>query len=285
MTTCAAQTDCHAPAFLSGKKETRIAYFDCFAGASGDMILGALLDAGLAIEELKSEVAKLGLGGYTLGVKKVIKKGLSGSQALVTIEEDAHGPGRHHHHEKEPHEGGPGKSCHTPRRHLADIRKIIEDSTLSAGVKKRSLSVFTRLAEAEAKVHGVPVASVHFHEVGAVDALVDIVGGVAGLELLGVDVVYCSPLHVGGGTVACAHGILPVPAPATLELVRGLPIYADEVQGEMLTPTGAALLTTLSKRFGPLPAMVVEKVGYGAGQRETTIANLLRVTIGKAVQL
>ena len=298
----------------------KIAYFDCFAGASGDMILGALLDAGLDIDLLREEVARLGLDGYELGVRKVVKKGISGSQALVEIEEAAgrdlnghdhghkhsheegHEHGHRHSHEKvhkhdqgdlqqKDHGGHHCQSHHAhhsgahgghPHRNFEDIKKIIGQSSLSADIKARSISVFTRLAEAEARVHGAPVASVHFHEVGAMDAIIDIVGGVAGLSLMGIDAVYCSPLHVGGGTVDCAHGRLPVPAPATLELVKGLPVYANDICGELLTPTGAAMLTTLSKSFGPLPAMVVEHVGYGAGQRETTIANLLRVTIGQA---
>ena len=325
----------------------RIAYFDCFAGASGDMILGSLLDAGLDIELLRKEVARLGMDGYELGVRKVVKKGISGSQALVEIPEaighHEHGTasgcghgidgaslldslldtgkdadvlqsevaglnlagrehGHRHSHEKvhkhdqgdlqqKDHGGHHCQSHHAhhsgahgghPHRNLEDIKKIIGQSSLSADIKARSISVFTRLAEAEARVHGAPVASVHFHEVGALDAIIDIVGGVSALALMGIDAVYCSPLHVGGGTVDCAHGRLPVPAPATLELVKGLPVYANEICGELLTPTGAAMLTTLSKSFGPLPAMVVEHVGYGAGQRETTIANLLRVTIGQA---
>ena len=144
------------------------------------------------------------------------------------------------------------------------------------------MAIFTRLAEAEARVHRTTVEAVHFHEVGAIDAIIDVVGAVSGLSLLGIEAVYCSALHLGSGTVTCAHGILPVPAPATLELVQGVPVYATEIQGELLTPTGAAILTTLAKGFGPLPAMTVEKSGYGAGMADPEIPNLLRVVIGDA---
>ena len=475
----------------------KIAYFDCFAGASGDMILGALLDAGLDIETLRSEVAKLGLSGYELGVKKIAKKGIAGSQALVILHDKApHGHGRchnhehghshphahghdhhqendhenlhdhdhvhhhhhdhgqmpgqdehdhshkhehshphvhrhdhshehdhshfhshehdhsheqehghphthehghhhdhehenlhdrdhvhHHHHDhgqmhghdehdhshkhehshphvhrhdhshdhdhshSHPHEhehsheqehdhphthehdhshdhghshshdhahchdhehagdcghshshehphphphshghGGPtdshGDNHH--HRNLGHIRKIIEDSTLSDSVKEKSIRVFTRLAEAEAKVHGTTIGEVHFHEVGAMDSIIDIVGGVAGLEAMGIERIHCSALHVGSGTVNCAHGTLPVPAPATLELIKGKPIYSTGVVGELLTPTGAAILTTLAETFGPMPAMTVEKTGYGSGEKDPAIANLLRISIGES---
>ena len=166
-------------------------------------------------------------------------------------------------------------------RNLTDIRNIIENSALREQVKEKSLKVFTRLAEAEAKVHGTSVEEVHFHEVGALDSIIDIVGGLAALERMGVEAVFCSPLHVGSGTVNCAHGTLPVPAPATLELIKDRPIYSTDVVGELLTPIGAAILTTLSKGFGGLPEMIVEKVGYGAGQRDLSIPNFLRVVIGE----
>ena len=240
----------------------KIAYFDCFAGASGDMILGALMDAGLELELLKGELAKLHLTHYDLQVKKVAKRGIGGSQALVSVDEDHH----HHHH-----------------RHLHDIEEIIDKSDLKESIKRRSIEIFTRLAEAEAKVHQTTIEQIHFHEVGAMDAIIDVVGAVAGLAALGIEEVYCSPLHVGTGTVECAHGTLPVPAPATAELIRGKPIYSTGVEGELLTPTGAAILTTLSSDFVPMPAMTLEKVGYGAGTSEPAIPNLLRVAIGEAL--
>jgi len=241
----------------------KIAYFDCFAGASGDMILGALVDAGLDINELKSELAKLHLDHYDLKAQKVVKKGIGGSQVHVIIDEHHHG----HHH-----------------RHLADIEAIINASDLETSVKKSGLKVFNRLARAEACVHRTSVDTVHFHEVGAMDAILDVMGAVAGIHALGIDKVMCSPLHLGSGTVACAHGILPVPAPATAELVKGKPVYASSVEGELLTPTGAAILTTLAADFGPLPAMALETIGYGAGTSDPALPNLLRVMIGRAAE-
>ncbi|HKI49772.1 MAG TPA: nickel pincer cofactor biosynthesis protein LarC, partial [Desulfobacteria bacterium] len=241
----------------------KIAYFDCFSGAAGDMILGALMDAGLPLERLKMELAKLKLTHYDLNVEKIAKKGIAGSQAIVMIEEDHH----HHHH-----------------RHLADIRTIIENSDLEGGIKEKSIGIFTRLAEAEAKVHQTTVDQIHFHEVGAMDAIIDVVGSVAGLAALGIEKIVCSPLHVGAGTVECAHGTLPVPAPATTELIQGRPIYSTGVQGELLTPTGAAILTTLASEFGPMPAMTLETTGYGAGNADITIPNLLRISIGEAAE-
>jgi uncharacterized protein (TIGR00299 family) protein len=158
---------------------------------------------------------------------------------------------------------------------------IIEQSDLDPSVKADAIAVFRRLAHAEARVHRTAVESVHFHEVGAMDAIIDVVGAVAGLRALGIEKIVCSPLHLGSGTVQCAHGTLPVPAPATAELVKGKPVYSTGVQGELLTPTGAAVLTTLAKDFGPMPALTVEAVGYGAGNAERSIPNLLRVVIGK----
>jgi len=237
----------------------RIAYFDCFSGASGDMILGSLLDAGLSLEHLREEIAKLGLSHYEIGVEQVVKKGIGGSQALITI--DHH---HHHHH-----------------RHLSHIREIINNSGLPESVKEKSTAIFHRLAEAEARVHRSDVAHVHFHEVGAMDAIIDVVGAVIGFNALGIEKIFCSPLHVGTGTVACAHGTLPVPAPATAELIKGRPVYSTGVDGELLTPTGAAILTTLSSTFGSMPSMSVQSIGYGAGTSEPAIPNLLRVIIGE----
>jgi pyridinium-3,5-bisthiocarboxylic acid mononucleotide nickel chelatase len=238
----------------------KFAYLDCFAGASGDMLLGALMDCGLSVDLLKNELAKLQLTHYDLQLKKVVKKGISGSQALVIIDQEHH----HHHH-----------------RHLSNIVEIIENSDLSSSVKAASIQIFNRLAEAEAKVHQTTVEKIHFHEVGAMDSIIDVVGTVAGLELLGIDKLYCSPLHVGAGFIKCAHGTLPVPAPATAELIRNLPIYSTGVEGELLTPTGAAILATLSSGFGPMPAMSVDTWGYGAGSSEPAIPNLLRMAIGQ----
>jgi pyridinium-3,5-bisthiocarboxylic acid mononucleotide nickel chelatase len=237
----------------------KIAYFDCFSGASGDMIMGSLLDAGLSLEHLREQIAKLGLSHYDIGVEKVVKKGIGGSQALITI--DHH---HHHHH-----------------RHLSHIRDIINNSGLPDTVKEKSKAIFQRLAEAEARVHRSEVEQVHFHEVGAMDSIIDVVGAVVGFNALGIEKIFCSPLHVGSGTVECAHGTLPVPAPATAELIKGRPVYSTGVVGELLTPTGAAILTTLSSDFGAMPPMSVTSIGYGAGTLEPAIPNLLRVVIGE----
>ena len=239
----------------------KIAYFDCFAGASGDMILGSLMDAGLKLEQLKGELAKLHLSHYDLQVKKVVKKGVGGSQAMVVLDEAPH------HH-----------------RNLADITTILRQSDLGQSIRQKCIDIFTRLAEAEAKVHQTSIDQIHFHEVGAMDAIIDITGAVAGLAILGIQKIFCSPLHLGSGTIECAHGTLPVPAPATAELVKGKPVYATGIAGELLTPTGAAILTTLAADFGPMPAMSLERIGYGAGTSDPSIPNLLRVMIGETAE-
>jgi len=173
---------------------------------------------------------------------------------------------------------------HHHHRHLSDIRTILENSDLDNSIKKKSIGIFTRLAEAEAKVHQTTVDHIHFHEVGAMDAIIDVVGAVAGIAALGIEKIVCSALHVGAGTVECAHGTLPVPAPATVELVQGKPVYSTGVEGELLTPTGAAILTTLAAEFGPMPAMTLETTGYGAGNADISIPNLLRIAIGEATE-
>ncbi|MDY0041651.1 MAG: nickel pincer cofactor biosynthesis protein LarC [Desulforhabdus sp.] len=239
----------------------RIAYFDCFAGASGDMILGALVDAGWSVEHLKRELSKLKLSHYQIHATKSIKHGLAGTRIEIMVDQSYH---KHH------------------SRHLQDIQAIISQSDLQEPVKARSQAIFKRLAQAEAKVHGTDIENIHFHEVGAVDAILDVVGAAAGLAALGVERVLCSPLHVGTGTIQCQHGTLPIPAPATAELIHGKPVYSTGVVGELLTPTGAAILTTLSSDFGAMPAMVVEKSGYGAGKSDFSIPNLLRLFIGES---
>ncbi len=242
----------------------KIAYFDCFSGISGDMILGTLVDAGLEIERLKAELARLTFSGYTPGytlkAETVRRRGLRGTHVEVEVSEEG------------------------VERHLHEVEEIIEGSDLPDEVKARSLAIFRRLAEAEARVHGIPVERVHFHEVGAMDAIIDVVGAAVGLWLLGIERVYASPVHVGRGTVECAHGTLPVPAPATQELLRGVPIYGRDVEAELVTPTGAAILTTLVEEFGAAPPMKVEHVGYGAGSRDLPLPNLLRVSIGETTK-
>ncbi len=239
----------------------RIAYFDCFSGASGDMILGALLDAGLPLAALRRELAKLRLHGFRLKTRRVTRGGLAGTKLDVVC--DAHD----HEH-----------------RRLSHILRILSRSGLSARVKRDASGVFRRLAEAEAKVHGTSIEEIHFHEVGAVDAIVDVVGACVALEKLGVERVVASPLPTGTGFVDCAHGRLPVPAPATAELLTGFPVAASDVEAELTTPTGAAILTTLADSFGPRPAMTPARVGLGAGSREIPrTPNLLRVFIGESV--
>jgi hypothetical protein len=192
----------------------------------------------------------------------VLKKGLGGSQVLVIVNETD----QNHHH-----------------RHLTDIKTIISQSDLADSIQQKCIAIFNRLAEAEAKIHQTTIDRIHFHEVGAMDAIIDIVGAVVGTTLLGIQKIFCSPLHTGSGTIECAHGTLPVPAPATAELLKGKPIYSTGIEGELLTPTGAAILTTLASNFGPLPAMSVEQIGYGAGTSDPSIPNLLRVIIGEAI--
>jgi uncharacterized protein (TIGR00299 family) protein len=241
----------------------RIAYFDCFSGASGDMILGALLSAGLDLETLRSDLTALNVPGYTLDAQPVRKGGFAATQFDVRID----------------------PSTDKPHRHLKHIRQIIEGSSLPAGVRDRALAIFGRLAEAEASVHGSTIEKVHFHEVGAIDAIVDIVGACIALERLGIERVYCSPIPTGNGTVVCDHGVMPVPAPATAALLKGVPLAPCDEMGELTTPTGAAILTTIAAGFGPIPAMRIESIGIGAGRREgKTRPNVLRVLIGEAVE-
>ncbi len=235
-------------------------YFDCFSGISGDMILGALLDLGLPLEFLSDELEKLNVRNFRLKSHRVRKSGVVATKFDVETGED-------HHH-----------------RHYATIEKIIRDSELSPWVQDGACRAFRRLAEAEAKVHGTTMEKVHFHEVGAIDAIVDIVGAFVGLEGLGVQQCLASPLNVGRGTVDCAHGRMPVPAPATAELLRGLPIYSNQIDGELVTPTGAAILTTVCRTFGELPGFRIEKVGHGAGSREIEGSpNVLRVLKGERI--
>ena len=238
----------------------KTAYFDCFSGASGDMIVGALFDAGLKLDDLRDGLASLQLGGYSLHAQQTQRAGFAATKFDVQIDDS-------HDH---------------PHRRLGDITAMIDASDLSANVKRRACAVFQRLALAEAGVHGSDIESVHFHEVGAVDSIVDMVGAVLGLELLGVERVACSPMRTGTGTIKCAHGLLPVPAPATARLLVGFPVEPTDVKGELTTPTGAAILTTLACGFGPMPTMTVGALGLGAGHADREDrANVLRVFIGE----
>ncbi len=234
----------------------RIVYFDCFAGASGDMILGALLDAGVEPEVWQGELNRLDLSGYELKIDRVQKQGIAATSVRVLVSEGSQ------------------------ERRLAEIEELIGTSQLPTEVKEASVEIFRRLAVAEAKVHGTTPDQIHFHEVGGVDAIIDIVGSVVGLRLLGVEEIYVSALPLGRGFVDCAHGRLPLPAPATIELLQGVPVLSRDVEGELVTPTGAAILTTLAKGFGPFPPMTVERIGYGAGQKDFSFPNLLRLLVG-----
>lgn len=234
----------------------KLIYFDCFAGVAGDMILGALVDAGVPLDQLSAELAKLNVAGFKLAANKAVKNGVSGTKIdVITEEQKTH-------------------------RHLRDITEIIDKSDLSDTVKTRSVQIFQTLADAEAKVHNTTPEKIHFHEVGALDAIVDIVGSVIGLQLLGVDEVYASRIHVGTGFVECEHGKIPLPAPATLEILHGVPTFSTGIKSELTTPTGAAILKTLVKEFGPMPAMTIDATGYGAGTRDLEIPNLLRAVLG-----
>jgi len=235
----------------------RTLYFDCFAGASGDMILGALIAAGVEPQSSKQQLALLGISGYQIDFETVNRSGISATYARVQTQHE-------HKH-----------------RHLADILKIIHASQLSAGVKERAAGIFSRLAAAEARVHNETVAQVHFHEVGALDAIIDVVGAAIGFELLQVDRFVSSALHVGSGSVDMDHGRYPVPPPAVAELLKGVPFYATDIVGELMTPTGAAIITSVASDYGPIPTMKLEHVGYGAGTREyPKFPNALRILIG-----
>ena len=249
----------------------RIAYLDCFAGISGDMLLGALIDAGADPQVLHDATAALNLGA-SLKIEKVDRSGISATKVHVL---DGTKPAEAAHHEH-PHEH------HHHGRHLSAIKKIIESTNLSIEVKEKSIHTFELLGASEARIHNVPVEKIHFHEVGALDAIVDIVAATAGLDSLQIGQWFSSPLNVGGGMIDCAHGRFPVPAPATADLLRNFPTYSQHIEEELVTPTGAAVIRTLNPTFGPQPAMRVQKIGYGAGTRNPkNFPNVLRLTIGE----
>jgi pyridinium-3,5-bisthiocarboxylic acid mononucleotide nickel chelatase len=256
----------------------RLAYFDCPSGAAGDMIMGALVDAGVPFETLRAELAKLKLPGFTLERREVMKGVFRATKVDVHVHDHDHAHGDAGHAHGEPH----GRHEH-PDRNLGSILGLIAASGLDATVKANAARIFTRLAEAEARVHGTTVDQVHFHDVGAVDAIVDVTGACAGLHLLGVEAVHCSALPVGGGFVTGAHGRIPIPGPGTAELLKGFPVVDTGVRRELVTPTGAAILTTLSVSAGTMPAMTVEAVGYGAGNMDLEAPNVIRVFVGRGV--
>jgi pyridinium-3,5-bisthiocarboxylic acid mononucleotide nickel chelatase len=286
----------------------RIAYLECFSGISGDMFMGALLDAGVAPSVFQDAVAALKIGAR-LEISRVVRAGISATKADVWVNGEKDSPrekhweqehSHHQHSHDEPHaqahsehsHGDPSHAhshpherspSHEHGRGLTEIRQIISAALISDGSKKTAISIFEALGRAEAKIHNTSVESIHFHEVGAVDAMVDIVCAAVGAEALGVDEIICSPLNVGGGTVKCAHGTIPVPAPATVELLTDAPVYSSGLMMELVTPTGAAIVKTLVSRFSSFPEMKIEKSGYGAGTRDFPgHPNVARLTIGEA---
>jgi uncharacterized protein (TIGR00299 family) protein len=261
----------------------RIAYLDCFAGISGDMLLGALLDAGVDPKILHEATAALNLNA-SLKIEKVDRSGISSTKVHI-YEGDHLAEAPHTHEHRHTHEPQPQPSHthnHTHGRSLAVIRDLINAATLAPEVKATAIQTFELLGASEAKIHNVPIEKIHFHEVGAVDAIVDIVAVCAGIHALAIDRWHSSPLNVGSGMVDCAHGRFPVPAPATADLLRGLPTYSAHIEKELVTPTGAALIRTLAPTFGPQPAMRVQQIGYGAGSRNPKdFPNALRLSIGE----
>ncbi len=237
----------------------KIAYFDCFSGISGDMTVGALLDAGLKIETLEKELKKLGLTGYQLEVNKVVKKGISATKFKVKIKEEG------------------------VERRFKDILIILEKSKLDEEIKNETKKIFFNIAQAESKIHHKDIDKIHFHEIGGLDSIIDITSAVIGIKTLGIEEIHSSALPLGKGFVKCAHGVIPVPVPATLELLKNIPTYSGGIESEMITPTGAGIISTLAKSFGERPLMKIEKIGYGAGEKEFTIPNLLRVSIGEKI--
>ncbi len=276
----------------------RLLYLDCFSGASGDMILGALIDAGVPFAEVATVIDSLGLEGVSVAHRRVDRSGIGATKFRVIegddVEAHEHGhppdhahphdhtdDGHGHRHDAHDHHHHPDHPDHS-HRGLSEITTIVERSALSPAGQARAVALFRRLAEVEADIHQMPVEEVQLHEVGAVDSIVDIVGAVCALELLGVDRIVASPLNVGSGTVVCAHGELPVPAPATTKLLVDAPIYAAGPAVELLTPTGALLITAYADAYGPVPPMRVAQIGYGAGDRDLVgRPNVVRALVGE----
>jgi len=281
---------------------SRILYFDCFSGASGDMVLGALIDAGLPLAELRAALGSLAIDAGSVSASKVLRAGVSATKFQV---HDGHahdrGDAHDHQHSHDPrhshdhdHAHGDHRHSHEPagvavaaghaHRSLKEINAAIDRSALSATAKARAQDLFQRLAEAEAAIHQIPVDRIHLHEVGALDSIIDIVGAVFALEWFGAERIVSSPLNVGSGMVNTAHGLFPVPAPATLKLLEGVPIYSSGAQRELVTPTGALIVSSYATTFGPVPAMKVDRIGYGAGDRDPAdTPNVLRVLIGEEI--
>lgn len=285
---------------------SKVLYFDCFAGISGDMTLGALLDVGADLNYLRNELSKLNLGQFEICARKATRLGIAGTDVQVAWPGKLSSPNisapihynHHHSHDGGPHshhypehttsqhlKGGGADAGHIKgqNRNLGDIEALINQSALNARVKSLSLRIFQALAQAEAQVHGRSIDAIHFHEVGAIDSIVDIVGTAICIDYLEIEKIYSSPLHLGSGFLQCAHGTLPVEAPATMALLKGVPVYSNGVKHELVTPTGAAIITSLAEAFVPLPELVIERVGYGAGDNEMEIPNLLRIILAQQV--
>jgi uncharacterized protein (TIGR00299 family) protein len=274
----------------------RIAYFDCFSGVSGDMVLGALLDLGLPLDGLRAALGSLAIEYGDVSAERVLRAGVSATKlrlsasAHETSSEQHHGHSDHDHHHDHDHDGHQHQHGHASDRHdhqhhahhsLKEIAGYVERSNLSREGKDRAIHLFRRLGEAEAAIHSVPVDQIHLHEVGALDSIIDIVGTVHGMEWLNADRLVASPLNVGSGTVKCAHGTFPVPAPATASLLAGVPVYAGSIAAELVTPTGALIVTEYADSYVPLPAMRVRSIGYGAGDRDFKgHPNVLRILVG-----
>ena len=280
----------------------KILYFDCFAGISGDMSEGALIDAGVKFEYIEEELKKLKIDGYKVSCEKKLKNGIAGTKFNVTLENedgkkietielnnekkvDGHNHKHshchtHNHIHVHNHSEENGHKPHV-HRNLKDINLIIDNSELSENIKNISKKIFNIVAEAEGKIHGKNIDEVHFHEVGAIDSIVDIVGFAICLDYIKPDKIYSSKLNLGRGFVKCAHGIIPVPAPATIEILKGAKVYSGGIEGETVTPTGAAIIKGTVEEFTDFPDMEIESTGYGAGNNEFEIPNMIRVIIGK----
>lgn len=234
-------------------------YFDCFSGISGDMIIGALIDLGLDINFLRNELKKFNLKNYKIEAKKIVKNGISATKFDVITN------AKHHHEE----------------RNMKEINKIVDNSKLDEKIRSTIKKIFNKIAVAEAKIHNEPIDEIHFHEIGAIDTIIDIAGAVIGIKKLGIEKIYCSKLNVGTGFVDFSHGKYPVPAPATTEILKGIPVYHNNIEAELVTPTGAAIITTLADGFGEMPSMKIEKIGYGAGTKDLEHPNILRIFVGE----
>ncbi|MFQ5824120.1 MAG: nickel pincer cofactor biosynthesis protein LarC [bacterium] len=235
---------------------SKIAYFDCFSGISGDMIIGALLDAGLDFNILRKELNKIHLKNFEIDSEKVVKNNLAATKFKVSSKDEK------------------------IYEHLGALNRMVEKSNLEEEIKTNAKKIFLKIAKAEAKIHNQPLEKIHFHEIGVIDTIIDVVGALVGFKLLGIEKIYCSKLNVGSGFVEFSHGKFPVPAPATAEILIGIPIYSTDSDAELVTPTGAAIITTVAKEFGDMPAMKTESIGYGAGTRDLKQPNVLRIFIG-----